>query len=195
METDLIAWDAPRPEPPFNMLQPWQRQPCDDDAPWHAWRVYLMLSLPRSVKRVSQKTRIPQHILERWSQACSWRMRAMAYDNHIHQLWLDRVEQKRNESADDYVARHTRILRTLGELLERESEKYLDVSKRQDAIGLLRPEHLNALAGTIIKHERLVNDQSTDNVSVRGSIDLSLLSLDELKQFKQLNAKARVDDK
>jgi len=189
--SDLIQWDAARPDV-YDTKHPWCRQPCDDEPSWHAWRAYLSMALPRTIKKLARSTGLPVGTLRRWYDTRGWRLRALAFDNYVHTLWQNKVEVEIVDAADDYVQRHARILAMGTELLERELTKYLDVSKSQNTTGLLRPEHLSQLANVFVKLERLHHDQSTDNVQVAATVDLSRLSLDELKELKRLNAKTEV---
>jgi hypothetical protein len=186
----LIKWDAPRPEA-YDCDHPWCRQPCDDEQSWHMFRKYLESSIPRCLEKLSRSTGIPAGHLRRWATNGAWVLRAQSFDNWIHQQWQSRVETGIVETADTYVDRHGRLLSMGCELLERELQKYLDVSRETDRIGLLRPEHLSQIANTFVKLERLHHDQSTENVAV-AELDLSQLSLDELKELRRLNRKAGV---
>lgn len=156
------------------------------------FRRYLESSIPRCLKKLSRSTNVPERHLRRWHDANAWALRATVFDNYIHQLWQTQVETGTKEKADTYVERHARILQMGSELLESELRKYLEVSRSQDNIGLLRPEHLSQLANTFVKLERLHHDQSTENVAV-ASVDLSGFSLEELKTLRRLNRKAGVE--
>lgn len=187
----LVRWDVPLPRY-WNESEPWQRQPCDEDSTWHAFRSYLRLSHPRTLDRVARETRIPLATLKRWAKNLAWELRASAWDNYIHETWQTQVEAQVLESADSYVERHGRILERATKLVELELDKYLSVSEATDTIGLLRPADLTALMKVAIQLDRLHHGDTTEQVDVRW--DLSQMNVIELKQLKRLQGKAKKAD-
>ena len=185
----LIVWDAPRPEV-YDSARAWDRQPCDDDTQWAAFRAYLMLPVPRRTKALHGTTGVPYAQLAQWCTRNHWVLRAQMFDRLVHETWQEAVIEVVQERAQSYAEQHAETLSAASELLRRELDKYLRVSRETEAIGLLRPAELTKLLELVIKLERLHYGETTDNIET--TFDLSALPLEDLKMYKRLNEKAGV---
>jgi hypothetical protein len=63
------------------------------------------------------------------------------------------------------------------------------VSRQSDMHGLLRPGEIARLTEVAIKFDRLLRGESTENVATAASVDLSGLSLDELRALSEIQRK------
>jgi hypothetical protein len=186
----LVDWNASQPKE-ANIDHPWERQPFDTDVQWAAFREYLMLPLPRTVEALAEKTGLHPGKLQRWAQKGCWVIRTNSLDDYVHDKFQERVESYVETRAQDYVERHTSVLRKGFDLLDRELDKYLELSRAGDAVGVptLPPQHLIRLLEQVVKLERLTHGDTTEKVEL--DFDMTKYTLDELKNLKELQQKGR----
>lgn len=106
--------DTPKKKPPAKRRppakpkrpdNPWERQPDEGDAAWEAFRTYRDMGATRSTAKVAQQLSKSKQLMDRWSGAHAWVVRARGYDGHVDREWLleqrdlRRRAAKRNSSA------------------------------------------------------------------------------------------------
>ncbi|MER6010203.1 hypothetical protein [Streptomyces bluensis] len=83
----------------------WERQPAESAAAWEAFACYRDLGLSRSIGKVAERLAKSRTLIERWSTAHRWVLRAEAWDREQDRLW--RAEQ--HQAARDVARRHARL--------------------------------------------------------------------------------------
>ncbi|MFI1733983.1 hypothetical protein ACH40E_33175 [Streptomyces acidicola] len=83
----------------------WERQPGESVAAWEAFACYRDLGLSRSIGKVAERLAKSRTLIERWSTAHRWVLRAEAWDREQDRLW--RAEQ--HQAARDVARRHARL--------------------------------------------------------------------------------------
>lgn len=168
-------------------MNSWDRQPCDTEDSWAAFKRYRDSTPPRKALRLSGATSYEQ--TARWLRENRWVERVRDYDNHLESIRAEETTAALRISARDAAAKHFRILHDMGDLAAREVEKLLKASKAGDAIGLLKPNEITALVDAVLKFDRLVRELPTEIVDVKPSADLSKLSPEDLRQLMELQRK------
>ncbi|MFI5685834.1 hypothetical protein [Streptomyces sp. NPDC051636] len=83
----------------------WERQPGESAAAWEAFACYRDLGLSRSIGKVAARLAKSRTLIERWSTAHRWVLRAEAWDREQDRLW--RAEQ--HQAAREVARRHARL--------------------------------------------------------------------------------------
>ncbi|MEV0735478.1 hypothetical protein AB0I51_05810 [Streptomyces sp. NPDC050549] len=83
----------------------WERQPGESTAAWEAFACYRDLGLSRSIGKVAERLSKSRTLIERWSTAHRWVLRAEAWDREQDRLW--RAEQR--QAAREVARRHARL--------------------------------------------------------------------------------------
>lgn len=170
--------------------QPWERQPCDTDDSWVAFCAYRDSSPPR--KLFARKGMQPMASLMAWFKGHNWDGRIKAFDKWTSKITLAEFENALKETSKERAAKHVGIINASLELLEREINKYLDTSRNSELPGLLKPSDITKMAEVMIKLDRVIKGESTEHV--KHDLDLSKLSVDELKKLNDLTSKAVTED-
>jgi len=172
------------PVPPV----PWERQPGEPDICFTQFRYYRDMPLPRKILGVRDGSTADKW---EWSSKWSWVSRATAYDDHISTLAIKEREETVKQQARDIGAEHMKILHGLREVLERETGKWMARLRTSEnsTEPTMKPNELLKLADTVIKLERLVQGETTENIGAPKT-DLSALSPEELSQLLALYKKA-----
>lgn len=185
----LIEWKQAQVKV-YDNVTPWNRQPFDTDGGWAAFRVYLMVPLPRTVDMTRKACGTVSHYrIQQYMKDAHWKLRAAAFDNHVHATWQKTVATYIERTAKDYTAQHVELLNNASELAGREIKKYLDASKSTPAVGLVRVGELTKLISVTITLGRLVHGESTANLDI--STNLDNMSVTEIKALKALQEKAK----
>lgn len=167
----------------------WDRLDTEGDDEWGAFRNYRDMLPPRRIKDASIKSTAT---LSAWYNRFNWHDRVTAFDRHLD--GIRRAEREALIKVDEQVrtARHLGLLSGIEDVLDRELAKLNDDSRGTTAWGLLKVGELNQLVETVIKYKRLIHGETTENVGVKR--DLSKLSLDELRQLRDLERKIALED-
>lgn len=173
--------------PPVEGPLPWERQPGEPDDCFNAFRYYRDMPMPRQALRASPM--VGTNTLWQWCNKWSWIARASQYDDHISDLAIAEREALVKQSARDIQVQHMGILQGARELLEREVAKYLAISREAKGPSLLKPAELSKLLDSVVKLDRLVRGETTENVA--PTEDLSNLSVDDLRVMRELKQKAK----
>ncbi|MFI1563895.1 hypothetical protein ACH4ZX_12680 [Streptomyces sp. NPDC020490] len=83
----------------------WERQPGESAAAWEAFACYRDLGLSRSISKVAERLAKSRTLIERWSTAHRWVLRAEAWDREQDRLW--RADQQ--QAAREVARRHARL--------------------------------------------------------------------------------------
>ncbi|MEU3783447.1 hypothetical protein [Streptomyces sp900129855] len=83
----------------------WERQSGESAAAWEAFACYRDLGLSRSITKVAETLRKARTLIERWSVAHQWVLRAEAWDREQDRLWRG----ERQQAARDVARRHARL--------------------------------------------------------------------------------------
>jgi hypothetical protein len=83
----------------------WERQPSESAAAWEAFACYRDLGLSRSIGKVAERLAKSRTLIERWSTAHRWVLRAEAWDREQDRLW----RAERQQAAREVARRHARL--------------------------------------------------------------------------------------
>lgn len=187
----------------YGKIQPrylWERQAVDTNESWPYFKAYRDLKGSRRLDRVrlaaDEMGRRNPHAptlqqLRDWCEQHQWRERVKGYDQHMDKILAEEKETALRESARDQAAAHLELIQDAHELAENELKKLLQASRESSAHGLLKPSDLFKLFEAAIKLGRLVKGESTEIAEER--VDLSKLSMEELKELRKLQAKVEGD--
>lgn len=169
-------------------FDPWDRQEGETDEAWAAFRAYReMVPDERLMKRSATKK---IEVISKWFRDHNWEARCRAYDAHFDKVRIEEREALYRRSAREIAIDHMVALADMRDLFTREIAKLNDVSRASpDMPGLIRPHDLIKLGEVAVKLDRLVRGQTTENVG-QGELDLSALSLDEVRALHALLEKA-----
>jgi hypothetical protein len=162
----------------FDLSKPWARQPFDDDASYVAFQTYLADS--RRLAETGERPLPPKVWRLNW-EIHAWRQRALAYDAHLN----DRIRETHEAEVIDASVRHARIGLRFQALSEKELAK-LEKASATD-IPAIREGTILRYAERGIAIEREAVGQAPPQ---RDDLDLSRLTLDELRLFHELAKKA-----
>lgn len=169
-------------------LLAWERQETDTDDSWVAFVAFRDMKAPRRLLTVAVNgSRLPTAKLSEWYRAHAWKERADAYDRHMDRVVLEEREALLRQTSKEISAEHMTMLHAARELVQRELDKWLQASRETEAQGLLKVSDVNRLLENVVKLDRLIRDQSTEQVTVE--MDLSKLTPEELKQLRTLREK------
>lgn len=174
----------------YNPAEPWARQPFDGDAAWYWFQQYLTLPPPR---RLTDLVRAgcpwSQYQLETVEWEDGWKARAVLWDQHLDALRTQTIEQVVQEDARTRAERQMKQAKKLARLGELEVDKLLKIAERPDSgAGLIQPRDATRMIFIGIRAERLAAGDVTDRIETGP--DLSNLSLEELRQLRELQDKA-----
>ncbi len=169
---------------PSTIPKPWERQHFDTDESFEAFKLFRDSRPPR---RVLAQRGYPTSSLYAWFRDHAWAERVRAYDAHTDSILLGEREALLRQNAQQISAEHMALLHSARDLAQRELDKMLSRSVDNDEMNLLRPGELVKLLETVIRYDRLIRGESTENIDQQ--IDLSALTLDELLTYKALREK------
>lgn len=171
-------------------LKAWERQDGEAELEYEAFKGYVYQTPPRRLAHASVRHGSAQlsELYNRWR----WSERALAYDRHVQRIRDAERDALLKQDAKERMAKILGVLETTGEILSREVGKLLRDSLAAEASGLLKPSDINKLMNTWIVMQRLVNGESTENVSLNDD-SLKALSVEELREFQRLRAKIEAE--
>lgn len=167
----------------------WERQDGEPEEAWDAFCRYRDMHPPRRIEWAAPKSNT---ILFGWANEWRWHERTVAYDRHTDAIRRAEKEAMLKQSENDRMASALKILAGMEDLFERELKKLLAESYASD-MSIAKINDLTKLSNNIITMRRLVHGESTENVHTSSEFDLSKLSLDELRKFKELQSKIGKD--
>lgn len=176
-----LAVSDPKP-----VTDPWERQASETEEAWLAFRAYReMIPQERRIKHAATKA-IPT--LSKWYRDHSWEERCKAYDAKFDKIDVEERERMYRRKAKEIAIDHMSMLSNARELVQRELTKLLETSRQSEMHGLIKPRELQGLFEMVIKLDRLVRGETTENVGT--TIDYSGLNPDELETLEKLLTKA-----
>jgi hypothetical protein len=189
IQAALNATTAPRPSPPpVELPKEWERQPAESQEAWLAFRAYR--DMPPENRLLSRTAARATETLSRWYRDHNWASRVLAYDKEFDSISVEERKKAFAMAARDVALEHMLILADARELVQREVQKLVMASRDGDAPGLMRPAEVRKLLETTVKLDRLVRGDTTENVGVKDSVDVSKLTIDEVRQLEKLMRKA-----
>lgn len=177
----------PPPAPP-RIPEVWERLPTDDEDAWAAFVRYRNQEPPRRLERFGRATQ--QQMFE-WFSVHDWHNRVMAWDNHISSVRQREIDGAHGADARAVAARQIHVLNDMLEIVEREIFELRETMRERKTHGLLRPGDISKWVDLIVKYQRLNAGQATERVDV----DLSNLTLEQLRQLGELEQAARGGEK
>lgn len=88
-----------------DIAEAWERQPGESAAAWEAFACYRDLGLSRSIAKVADRLTKSRTLIERWSTAHRWVLRAEAWDREQDRLW----RAERHQASREVARRHARL--------------------------------------------------------------------------------------
>lgn len=185
------AVDVATPEEPSRPPELWERLPCDNSEQWIAFQRYRDMRPPRKLQNVHFTiSGVPHAHIVRWYRENNWEARVEAYDRMLDAINVEEQKKILAEGARAIAAEHMAILASARAVVAIEIERILARTRESNGPNVvLRPAELIKLADLTIRMDRLVRDQTTENVG--EGADLSSLSDDELAEYQRLLEKAR----
>lgn len=173
---------SPKPLP-----EPWERQDAESEEAWAAFRAYR--EMPADGRMITRAAIAPTATLSKWFNDHNWHERCRAYDAKFDQVRVEEREAMYRRAAKQIAIDHMLMLAEARELVQRELAKWTAASRDTNMHGLVKVNDLNRLFEIVVKMDRLVRGETTENV---GSKDLNYanLSPEELDTLNALLDKA-----
>lgn len=151
--------------------------PNEPEVAWAAFMGYLRIPAPRQLTKAAEILGKDLAQISRWATEYDWIERATARDLVPLQAAL--------AAEVNLAERSARVVGKLLTVLEKETARTLAA---QDAAlsDPLSASALAHLAETVVKLQRLVSGESTENHSHRVKIDLTTVSEDTLIELKRV---------
>jgi hypothetical protein len=169
----------------FDHAKPWERQPCDTARSYVLFSEWLTMAAPRRISDLAKGRgdRFDIREVESFAREHAWKDRAELYDRWIASLKLETIATTVQEKAKRHAQAAFRAFRfSSNELRKLEAQSFAPGD-----FPVLKPHEALAWLETSIGLERdaagLVGEE-------RKGPDLSKLSYDEVKQFRELWLKA-----
>ncbi len=124
-----------------------------------------------------------------WYNTYLWADRVAAWDSHLAQARDAEVVAITGQDARERRARDLTLINDANELASRELQKCLTTSLQTET-ETMSVGALTRLLDTSIKLGRLLQGESTENISIQEEYDLSKLTVDELRTLQTLQEKA-----
>ena len=105
-------------------LKPWEKQPKESSKAYEAFVVYKDLGNGRTFTAVAKELHKSFSLIRRWREKWNWQERAEAWDNSI-------AEKARAKKAKD-CAKMIEVQTGIGQMLQAEAIKAMDLSKASD---------------------------------------------------------------
>lgn len=168
----------------LDQVYPWERCVDEDESSWERFKAFRDSPRPRKVVRPGAgRTQDLYDLAGRWR----WFERVAAYDRHMDRVHQAVVEGYIKQDAKEVAMEHMAILRDARELVSIEYDRLLRRAKDCAIDGVIRPTDLIRLTEVMIKYDRLVRGEATQNVQTVG--DLSEMSIEELREAQALAKK------
>lgn len=173
------------------MTQAWERQDGESDDAFKAFTNYRDMPRPRRV--LSAMYGIPSATLSEWSTTHAWGSRVTQFDDYLSAVAVGEQESLIRQGVEEIVGQHLALLQNLREFTARETGKWLEVSRSLAGPSLVKVGELVKLGEMVVKLDRLVHEQSTENIQ-ESFDDLSALTPEELRTLLELQRKATLGD-
>lgn len=166
--------------------QPWERQEGESEEAFRGFTAYRDQPVPRSLARVSGAR---MNVQVEWCAIWKWRERAAAWDAHLDRIRLAEKEELVRQNGKELAAEHMRLLKNVRDVAQIEAEKFANVALSSD-LPSIKIAELAKLTEIVVKLDRLVRGESTENTSNETKVDLSSASIDALREAQEALEKA-----
>jgi hypothetical protein len=171
-----------------NLTPLWLRQACDTDESWDAFKAYRDMAPPRNMARIYvNRVQVPIAKVSSWLRDHNWRDRCRAYDNHMEEILITQREDFLRQKTVEITADWMCALKDAREIIAKELMRLRQTSEESDGPGLLKPNELVRLMDMVIKYDRLLRGESTEQIDTK--VDLSQLSVEDLRELKRMHEK------
>lgn len=160
----------------------WERQEFDQDEEFQAFVQYRDQMAPRRLRGLGPTAKVAM-----WYRDFNWQSRIAAYDTWIDSIFLKERAEALGRAAKKQAEDLALTLGDAHEFLNMELNKFLQSTKKHSDVNQLRPHEMVRLLEQVVKLKRLVAGESTENPG--PGVDLSKLSLDELRALEALHRK------
>lgn len=164
-------------------MDPWERQPCDNEASYAAFLRYRDQGPGR---KLSLAGVTPQQLLD-WHNAHGWRERVAAYDRMMDQAAIEARKAKAAQAAETQDEDHRAILGDARALVRLEMEKRIKDCLANPDTPTMSIAEMHKLLDTVVKLERTQVGKPTEITR----LDLSGLTDEELEEAERLARKAK----
>jgi hypothetical protein len=168
------------------MLKPWGRRPGESDRDYALFISYRDQPIPRDLRRVTYaRTIVPSQEAGELAKVFAWAERARAYDEHMAHIREEARAEVARYSAAERQAATERLAAISGQFVERELLKLLAASLANEG-PVIKPEALLAKVPDVIKSQRLLAGETTENTS--GPNPFEGLSVEQLRAIDAILA-------
>ncbi len=175
---------------PKPLKDPWERQDAESEEAWLAFRAYRDM-IPEE-RRITHAAARSTPTLSKWYRDHSWEERCRGFDAKFDAINVEERERMYRRKAKEIAIDHMCMLADARELVKRELTKLLETSRESKMHGLIKPRELQGLFDMVVKLDRLVRGETTENIGT--TLDYSGLSPDELDTLNVLLEKATKKD-
>lgn len=183
--------DEPKRIPAGEDRSPWSRQPGESETEYAKFEEYMNQTKPRVLRRPGNGGHIE---LQRTFRERKWAERVEALDVWMQSVLDYEMEGFLKETAKARAARHLAFLHDALSLVEMEFARLRARAEAGNHDGVIKPADLIRLSELVVKLRRLEFGESTENVGPAVTVDLSKMSLEELRTMKELAAKMHSED-
>jgi len=156
------------PKPAAVEVLPFERQPCDTDESFAAFCRFRDQALPRQLAGVAN---VAPHYVRQWHSGNAWAARVAAFDSYMDAVRIEEREAIVRETSREISIKPMALLKTAGEIAQKELLKTLRASELSGSSGVLKPNELVRLMEITIKYDRLVRGETTENIATDVSLD------------------------
>jgi len=165
-------------------IEQWEQQPNESSDLFESFRIFRDMGPGRTLARVAEQTGVPLPTIKSRSSGHRWLERVTAYDAHLDRVRTTAVAEdaaSRAKSSRDAVG-------LLGQSVLLELTKLLD-DARKASFSAMKVRDLIKATDCLVRLQRLVDGESTENVAVR-SVSYENLSNEELNTLAAIADKA-----
>lgn len=174
--------------------EPWHKQKGETACAYRYFTLYKDMH-GRSISRLAKLLGRSARGLEKYSSNYNWKERAAAWDRELDNRLLD----KRSDDIEAMRQRHVQLGLGMQTAVAKELKAWVHkvelANAKAKAKGLehhdpvLSVNELIRISEHGINLERISRGEPTGHVKVNEEVDLSALSVEELKQFRKLKKK------
>lgn len=168
---------------------PYEQRGDESGPAFAAFILYRDMGLERTQREVAKQCGKNPSLVSRWGAQYHWRQRCVTWD-----LEVDRRKRVGDlKGVEDMRRRQTRTALALQELGNRELAKMLAESKKRSKAGTLEQGLVMKILDLGSRLERVNRGEPGEIVQNTSSdrVDLSALTVDELKVMKRVRGKLR----
>lgn len=173
--------------------QDWHRRDREPDDAYSVFRFYLHWAYPkglegefrpRSLARIAEDMSCHPSQLAVYQKPFDWTSRAAAFDR-----WVEgRMEEVTMDAALVSRRSHLAALAKCRSILHRELDKLMERASDPTLPSLTPKETLQYL-DLVVKHERLIHGQSTENTAIKVGVSYDNLDMEDLQRLDEIRRK------